>query len=127
MDINAGITYARLKRWSGELPSSRSDPTLWITVIAVIVWIQVLDLMTTRLVIDHGGTELNPLFNPFQMSIWFWPIMMAAKMLFLLLLYIALTTSDRYYPKAAWLAGGIILLQGAVVVGNNILVLIGLW
>ncbi|WP_319578809.1 DUF5658 family protein [uncultured Methanospirillum sp.] len=127
MDINAGIRSTRLKCWSGEIPSSRSDPSTWIAVIAVIVWVQILDLVTTRLVIDHGGTELNPLFNQFLESIWFWPIMTFAKMLFLLWLYIALTTSDRYSPKAAWVAGGLVLLQNAAVVGNNILVLFGLW
>lgn len=127
MGINVKFTFTGLKRWSDEFPSSGSDSTFWIFMMGMIVCVQILDLVTTRLVIDHGGTELNPMFSPLLDSIWFWPTMAFAKVVFLFWLYIALTTSDRYYPKAAWITGGIILLQGAVVVGNNTLVLSGLW
>ncbi|MDD1729613.1 MAG: DUF5658 family protein [Methanospirillum sp.] len=109
----------------GLKPSYGSSGTSWwmMTIVALFC-LQSLDLLTTKLVIEYGGVELNPVFSIFQQTIWFWPIMSAAKVLLLFWVYVSLTTSDRYYPLAAWATGMILILQSAIVVGNNIMVLL---
>ncbi|MBP9008925.1 MAG: hypothetical protein BWY45_00115 [Euryarchaeota archaeon ADurb.Bin294] len=117
---------SRKIKWSNKSQISHLDLP-WMIAITALFSIQILDLLTTKLVLDHGGVELNPVFHIFQHTLWFWPIMTLAKILFLIWAYYSLSTAERRYPFAAWITFVILIIQAIAVVGNNILVLITLF
>ncbi|MCA1916211.1 DUF5658 family protein [Methanospirillum hungatei] len=122
-----GRTGTRRKAtWIGQSQISHLDLP-WMIAITALFSLQVLDLLTTKLVLDYGGVELNPVFHIFQHTLWFWPIMTLAKILFLIWAYYSLSTAERRYPFAAWITFVILIIQAIAVVGNNILVLITLF
>lgn len=126
MGTTADIGTGNRVRWQDELPQGIPGNSRWILATTGLFCLQALDLLTTRLVIDNGGVELNPVFSGFQPTIWFWPIMSVAKILFLSWAYFSLTLSDQYYPRAAWVTCLILVFQSIFVAGNNIMVLLQL-
>jgi len=95
----------------------------WMMAVTLLFVLQFLDLLTTKLVLDCGGVELNPFYHMFQNSPWFWAIMTIMKIVFLSYAYVSLSIADRKYPMAAWITFLILILQAIGVVFNNNLVL----
>jgi hypothetical protein len=125
MGMYGRIRICRKTTWIDKSHISRPDLT-WMMAITALFSVQVLDLLTTKLVLDYGGVELNPLFNVFQNTLWFWPIMTLAKIFCLTWAYYSLSTAERHYPLAAWITFVILIGQAIAVVGNNVLILITL-
>lgn len=55
----------------------------WRWPVGVLTGYQVIDLVTTWIVLRQGGVELNPVFSGFSESIVFWPVMIIAKIGFI--------------------------------------------
>lgn len=123
MGIYTGPGSWQCPGWQNGTAVSGSDLTRWILAISVIIVLQGLDLLSTRMVLNAGGVELNPLFAILAGTFWFWPVMSLAKIFFIAFASFSFMISDRYYPHAAWVAWGIILVQSTFVVSNNLTVL----
>jgi hypothetical protein len=123
MVINTGIKLLTGGYWADEISGVNSGFNVVLMPITVLLCIQSLDLMTTRLVLDNGGAEINPCFSIFQGTVWFWPLMILIKVFFLAWTYYLFTRSIKHHPQATRATYLVILIMGIVVVINNILAL----
>ena len=96
----------------------------WRWPVGVLTGYQIVDLITTWIVLSQGGVELNPVFSGFSESVVFWPMMFCAKIGFIGVFTGMLIFSwDISHTGARSIAVAGLAIYAAVVM-NNLLLLV---
>ena len=120
MDVNTA-RGSRLSAACSEILYSDMDTPIGIATLGLFA-LCFLDVLTTTLILSHGGYEMNPVMIPIVTL----PLLhMAFKWIIVVFIALVATVCDRIVPRSGILMLGVVIAWYAFVVAHNLLVMQG--